>query len=356
MHVILPGMTEINPPTMSDPIHHRKRTSLFYRFCLILLALAALWLVQSSYRDGTLKTAATALLSRLVVSSADQPGDLLGVFRDARTEKVRHDVIIFRGAADHLTGVWSMAYDGMGPEKIGSWHKVQPIDKIQLRPDGSLTFDVLWDMGFNEGRRSMRHYFRGRLSGNHLIGDFTSDWSSLRPYPIDASKQTDQTLGQPVTAYATELKKRADAYLADISLIMACQSKRAQLPSKPIEVLGVWEEYQSIGEHAHSTELALFRVAEQVYGWMMDYGGLAEFRGARVPIQNAKFDSSTRKFEFSLPGGPMTRGQWDGETLLLSGNSRVAQRLQKKRHPTAEAMWSEYRALTVPCVSGISSK
>jgi hypothetical protein len=273
------------------------------------------------------------------------PIEIIGVYVDATSfPKIHPEIILYRQDGK-LGGTYSSGYVNSENSK-SLFFGQSPLENISLSLDGHISFNVPWEMGNPQvGFEKKHHYFSGQIHNDIIQGSFTSDWPSLTPPPIKASKKTSADMEQDVFEYVLKKKRSASENIQKIDEILNCQEERNRLPKENLEMIGFWSEYESNGVHESGYDIAIFRLGKALHGWIEDYSGLIGDGGIRYIISDIRL--SDEKLNFKMQDVEY-EGLFKNSRLELHSFGEV-ELLKKTKFPTVEWIWKQYQALNIKC-------
>jgi hypothetical protein len=281
----------------------------------------------------------------------DEKLELVGIYIDSTSYlKASHEIILYKQGGV-LTGLWSQYFSD---EKEGYPYGAYPLENVQFGTDGSLKFNVLWDMYFRgEGRVRKHHYFTGQLVNDVIQGEFTSDWSALTPPSIKAVKKTQLDLKQNENDYVLVRQRKASEYVADLDRVLKCQEERQKSPGDPIRVIGFWSKVDSNGEHEWGYDVVLFTVGDVYRGWIEDYSGLVGDGGIRYIMDDIHYDKGAGQLDFkdqAQYGSTQYKALLRKKRLLLKDfNGKKISLLHSVKTPPVDQVWNQYQELVIEC-------
>jgi hypothetical protein len=304
-------------------------------------------LFVSGTKTSTPASAVVAVPASDLIASmkADVPLEVIGVYIDTTSFPNLHPEIILYKQDGQLGGTYTNGYPNSENKKGVFWGP-SPLENISLALSGDISFSVPWDMGNPQvGFEKKHHYFSGQIHNDIIQGSFTSDWPSLTPPPIKASKKTSADMEQDVLEYVLKKKRSASENIQKINEILNCQEVRNRLPKEELEIIGFWSEYESNGVHESGYDIAIFRLGKALHGWIEDYSGLIGDGGIRYIIGDIRL--SDEKLNFKMQNVEY-EGFLKNSQLELHSFGEV-ELLKKTKFPTVEWIWKQYQALNIKC-------
>lgn len=292
-------------------------------------------------------TVLVATLIQIMAFDANADGSLeiIGVYVDSTSyPKLAPEIVLYKQESK-ISGTYRPGYQNPKNLRNLFWGP-SPLENIRLTSDGELSFSVPWVEGNPQvGFQKKRHHFNGKIHNDIIQGTFSSDWPSLRPPPIRASKRTSAQLNQDVFEYVLASARSASESIQDLDDVLKCQENRNRLPNG-IEVIGRWQKLEANGEHEWGYDLILFQLDNKIYGWIEDYSGLIGDGGIRFLLGDVR--RSNDKLIIKTNSKMEYEAILKGSRLELSTSGEVTF-LEEQKLPRVEWVWEQYQALSAKC-------
>lgn len=287
------------------------------------------------------------ILSQLVAFEARAASqmEIIGVFVDSTSRPGIVPEIILYEQDGKMGGTYNQGFPNQKPAK-GFLEGDVPLEDIRLAPNGALSFTIPNSMRNQVRFLKQYHYFSGQLQNNIIKGSFTSDTAVSVPSPINASKRTSVDMKQDILEYVLTKKRSATNSILELDTIIDCQNKRDRMPQEDIQVIGRWFDYGSDGQNEWGYEVILFKLGNELHGWLEDYEGMIGDGGIRHLISDIRY--SEGKLNFKAHGIIGYETARKNSQLALNSFGKVTL-LKKVKPPKVDSVWKEYQSLNFKC-------